>query len=1022
MISVVLYGRNDSHGYNLHKRATISLNCIAEGLTHPGDEIIFVDCNTPDDMPTFPEAIQDTLTPRARHLLRVLRLRPALFERHKRGTPLPVSEPLCRNIAIRRANPANRWILSTNTDMVFVPQVPGRSLSDAAAAAPDGFYGLPRFEVPETLWESLDRTDPAAIIAAFRRWGPRLHLNEAIYLEPFIRFDGPGDFQLVLREQICAIHGFNEEMVLGFHVDSNLCKRLYLLNGRIDSLVDEVHAYHCDHTRRATLYHRVDFLANDPQRFVHDVASPHLPEQADVWGLPDAEIEELRLDDAYLRRLERVLEALLPGQKQAMLETLLVGNWWNRDVFYDTAHVFPFLADHLTTLPASATIGYVGANAELLGLLAAARAALGHTGRLLVARDVFAAAWPQGEAPLPAACVPLRIAELADQADVIVFDLGMHRFPRTAGPSGGALVETPEALAYIEHVRAAFLVCTAHERARLRAGGAVPRKLFFIGGQGTWFEELAAQVIGVVLTPFSTHVRHGYLRTEAPAASGPGVPIAVRAVDLASPTAAAEAAAPAERPATAAPADAPRADGCGAAGSAPAAPLPVRRLRSAQLRVALVAPGPPRGPMGIEHYTALVADELRRRGHAVRLIWPERDPRRPAGLVREHVHEGLAVTLLNVLSVETRGDDLANGPVATAFGRHLAGFDLDVVHFHDLSALSVAALQSCRELGLRTVVTAHDAWLLCEQRHLVHGDGSYCARGPESVERCAACAAARHPAWSLLGGDRAYALDFFRRRSELLRACLGAVDLLVAASDTLRRAFAAHGLEHPRVVVAPPGLAPLELARRLPGDGRVSFTYLGELTAAMGADLALRAVAELRPGTARLDLYGGVPDFRTFQRVMASVPQDAAVSYCGLLADADLPEVLARTDVAVLPARPTGYTALVGYPGLIRRCLQAGVPVIAPNLGVIPELVRDGVNGLLLRPGDADDLAAKLRRFADAPERVAAFRQCIAPQRTLAEDADALEALYDEVMASAPAQPQAAELPARAATRLGPGE
>jgi hypothetical protein len=54
MISVILYGRNDSYGYNLHKRAALSLNCIAELLTHDQDEILFVDYNTPDDFPTFP--------------------------------------------------------------------------------------------------------------------------------------------------------------------------------------------------------------------------------------------------------------------------------------------------------------------------------------------------------------------------------------------------------------------------------------------------------------------------------------------------------------------------------------------------------------------------------------------------------------------------------------------------------------------------------------------------------------------------------------------------------------------------------------------------------------------------------------------------------------------------------------------------------------------------------------------------------------------------------------------------------
>ena len=60
MLSVILYGRNDSYGYNLHKRAAISLNCIAEMLSGEHDEIIFVDYNTPNDLPTFIEAIYDT--------------------------------------------------------------------------------------------------------------------------------------------------------------------------------------------------------------------------------------------------------------------------------------------------------------------------------------------------------------------------------------------------------------------------------------------------------------------------------------------------------------------------------------------------------------------------------------------------------------------------------------------------------------------------------------------------------------------------------------------------------------------------------------------------------------------------------------------------------------------------------------------------------------------------------------------------------------------------------------------------
>lgn len=42
MLSIVVYGRNDNHGYNLHKRAAVNINCLAEMLRDPADELIFV--------------------------------------------------------------------------------------------------------------------------------------------------------------------------------------------------------------------------------------------------------------------------------------------------------------------------------------------------------------------------------------------------------------------------------------------------------------------------------------------------------------------------------------------------------------------------------------------------------------------------------------------------------------------------------------------------------------------------------------------------------------------------------------------------------------------------------------------------------------------------------------------------------------------------------------------------------------------------------------------------------------------
>lgn len=512
MISVIVYGRNDAHGYNLHKRATISLNCIAEVLTHPEDEIIFVDCNTPDDLPTFPEAIQDMLTPKAKSLLRVLRLHPYLYEKYKKRSPLKALEPLARNVAIRRSNPANRWILSTNTDMVFMVRTPGKSLSDVVADLPDGFYELPRFEVPEALWETVDRTNPVAVIATFARWGQSLHLNEAIISRPELRFDALGDFQLMLRDQIFLIHGFNEEMTLGWHVDANLAKRFYLLNGEIKSLAEHIFAYHCSHTRHFTSLHNVRSTQNDERKFFWEVTSPYVQSQAETWGIPQEKIEELRLTEGFSTWLPAILEELLPGLTVPMTADVFVPESYNHGVIYDTLHTFPHLCNHLVYIAPTMNIGYFGGNRELLQLMEKFLGKLGYQGRVLVDQELAKIAIPK-EALLSDRLLLADTHSIIEEADLFIFDTGMACFPQYTDANGISFPQPSEETdRFIKLLSGAFLTCVNSEMERLLIKNGLPRKLLLVGSQHTWFGQLALKYLNIAVAPYTTHIRSGYVR------------------------------------------------------------------------------------------------------------------------------------------------------------------------------------------------------------------------------------------------------------------------------------------------------------------------------------------------------------------------------------------------------------------------------------------------------------------------------------------------------------------------------
>ncbi len=137
---VILYGRNDSHGYNLHKRAAISFNALAEAMFDPDDEILFVDYNTPEDHPTFPEAIHDTLTDKAQEGMRHAAASvPSSMPISSRRSIWSRSSGQSRNIALRRSESEQSLDpLYQYRHAAGAGRVEGQSLSDILGAVPDG--------------------------------------------------------------------------------------------------------------------------------------------------------------------------------------------------------------------------------------------------------------------------------------------------------------------------------------------------------------------------------------------------------------------------------------------------------------------------------------------------------------------------------------------------------------------------------------------------------------------------------------------------------------------------------------------------------------------------------------------------------------------------------------------------------------------------------------------------------------------------------------------------------------------
>ena len=113
------------------------------------------------------------------------------------------------------------------------------------------------------------------------------------------------------------------------------------------------------------------------------------------------------------------------------------------------------------------------------------------------------------------------------------------------------------------------------------------------------------------------------------------------------------------------------------------------------------------------------------------------------------------------------------------------------------------------------------------------------------------------------------------------------------------------------------------------------------------------------------------------------------VELCGAFGPAELPELLAGVDVAVMPSLWWDCAPLMAA-----ECLAGRVPLVAPRLGGLGEAVRDEVDGLLFDGLDAGDLARQLDRLAGEPGLLERLQAGIEAPRPFADYVDELEAYY----------------------------
>lgn len=435
----------------------------------------------------------------------------------------------------------------------------------------------------------------------------------------------------------------------------------------------------------------------------------------------------------------------------------------------------------------------------------------------------------------------------------------------------------------------------------------------------------------------------------------------------------------------------------------------------------------PRHRAGSEIYAFELTRELNRDATCF-VLAAEYDPAVAHGTLRWRWHEGL--TVIEVVNNWEFGgfDETYSSDRINAQLRHvLDATSPDVLHVHNLLNLSFDLPRIARERGIAVVATLHDYTLVCPSGgQRVHVSESHVCETIDA-ERCARCfgesalarqmragSVARRVPGRVVGraarmvhrlapaiavsavrsidGPSVHA-DDIRRRLAYGKHVFEAIDLFVAPSASLAREFVRLGISSDRIQVSDYGFRQIGAnpAAERAGTGPLRVGFVGTLVWHKGVHVLIEAARALR-GAFDVVIHGDTSVFPDYVAGLRTAATGLPITFAGGFDRDRVEAVYGAFDVLVVPS-----LWLENSPLVIHEAFMCGVPVVGARTGGIPELVEDGVSGLLYDPFSAESLRSVLQQLIEDRALLKSLSRQVPQVKTIRDDAREWIARYHRV-------------------------
>ncbi len=227
-------------------------------------------------------------------------------------------------------------------------------------------------------------------------------------------------------------------------------------------------------------------------------------------------------------------------------------------------------------------------------------------------------------------------------------------------------------------------------------------------------------------------------------------------------------------------------------------------------------------------------------------------------------------------------------------------------------------------------------------------------------------------------------------------------DVITAQSKASASIIEQQGLKQPVLTIS----CGIDLSRLYPTSGeerqfycwrygldptKKIFLFLGRVDGEKRIDMLVQAAKRLGRDDIQMAIAGRGGVERALEHMVKRLGLTEQVRFTGFIPADDVPGLMNSSDVFVMPSE----AELLSISTL--EAMACGRPVLLADAMALPELVRNGENGFLFKPGDVDDLARLISYMADHPEewgRMGVSSRQIASQHSLEDTIRKFEEVY----------------------------